>query len=81
MSLTTTTFWAGKPPKRTAVAPVKPLPVTVTLVPPVVGPELGETEVTAGAGVVPPRKGCSWAQLKTMLAARVGLGLTTKMAA
>ncbi|MCW7984727.1 hypothetical protein XF35_05155 [Streptomyces platensis subsp. clarensis] len=35
-------------PKRTPVAPVKPVPVTVTWVPPAVEPEVGETDVTAG---------------------------------
>ncbi|BCK66145.1 hypothetical protein Srufu_000980 [Streptomyces libani subsp. rufus] len=35
-------------PKRTAVAPVKPLPVTVTAVPPAVEPDVGETDVTVG---------------------------------
>jgi hypothetical protein len=37
-------------PNETPVAPVKPLPVMVTLVPPAVLPELGEIPVTAGAG-------------------------------
>ena len=37
-------------PKLTAVAPVKPVPVTVTDVPPVLGPEVGLTPVTVGAG-------------------------------
>jgi hypothetical protein len=40
---------AGTPPKSTAVAPVKPVPVIVTDVPPVVAPLFGETEVTVGA--------------------------------
>ncbi|GFE12091.1 hypothetical protein Sgleb_01380 [Streptomyces glebosus] len=35
-------------PKRTAVAPVKPVPVTVTAVPPAVEPDVGETDVTVG---------------------------------
>jgi hypothetical protein len=35
-------------PKFTAVAPVKLLPVMVTLVPPAIGPLLGEIPVTAG---------------------------------
>ncbi|GGV00445.1 hypothetical protein GCM10010502_63660 [Kitasatospora aureofaciens] len=35
-------------PNRTAVAPVKAVPVTVTRVPPAAGPEAGETEVTTG---------------------------------
>src|ERR1700686_4546395 len=37
-------------PNFTTVAPVKPVPVTVTGVPPVVGPELGLTAVTVGKG-------------------------------
>ncbi len=35
-------------PNRTAVAPVKPEPVTVTTVAPPVGPAAGDTAVTAG---------------------------------
>jgi hypothetical protein len=43
--------WAGLPdPKLTAVAPVNPVPVIVTAVMPVLGPELGLTLVTVGAG-------------------------------
>jgi hypothetical protein len=38
-------------PKVTAVAPVKFVPVIVTVVPPVVGPEVGVLEVTLGLGV------------------------------
>ena len=42
---------AGLPgPKLTAVAPVNPVPVMVTDVPPVLGPEPGLTPVTVGAG-------------------------------
>ena len=36
-------------PNFTAVAPVKLVPVIVTLVPPAKGPELGEIPVTVGA--------------------------------
>ena len=39
---------AGADPKLTAVAPVKPVPVTVTRVPPASGPLAGLTAVTAG---------------------------------
>jgi hypothetical protein len=46
VSLTKTTLVAGVVPKFTAVPPVKPLPVIVTFVPPVVGPEFGLTLVT-----------------------------------
>ncbi|GAA3063348.1 hypothetical protein GCM10020000_53450 [Streptomyces olivoverticillatus] len=42
---------AGVAPKRTVVAPVNPVPVTVTLVPPAVVPEIGDTELTMGTGV------------------------------
>jgi hypothetical protein len=35
-------------PKRTAVEPVKPVPVIVTVVPALVGPAFGLTPVTAG---------------------------------
>ena len=40
---------AAVAPNLTAVAPVKPVPVIVTLVPPAVGPAVGEIEVTVGA--------------------------------
>ena len=36
-------------PNLTAVAPVNPVPVTVTHVPPAVGPLVGEMAVTVGA--------------------------------
>lgn len=42
--------FAGVPPKLTAVAPVKSLPLIVTLVPPVLGPREGDTEATVGGG-------------------------------
>ena len=38
-------------PKSTAVAVVNPVPVMVTEVPPVVGPEVGATEVTVGSAM------------------------------
>ena len=41
VSLTTVTFVAGIVPKSTAEAPVKPVPVIVTNVPPVAGPIVG----------------------------------------
>jgi hypothetical protein len=44
-------------PKSTAVAPVKPVPVTVTEVPPAAGPLLGLTPVTVGAGAPPEHVG------------------------
>ena len=40
---------AAVPPKVTAVVPVKFEPLMVTLVPPVLGPAVGETPVTVGA--------------------------------
>ena len=40
----------GTPPKSTAVAPLRFVPVTVTLVPPPTGPVAGLTAVTAGGG-------------------------------
>jgi hypothetical protein len=51
VELTTTTLVAAVAPMVTPVAPVKLLPVIVTLVPPEVDPLLGETEETTGAGV------------------------------
>src|SRR5438034_5946915 len=47
----TVNFAAGRVPNRTAVAPAKPLPISRTLVPPVVGPELGLTASTVGGGM------------------------------
>ena len=41
---------AGVAPNFTALTPMKLVPVTVTVVPPVVGPEFGFTPVTVGAG-------------------------------
>jgi len=49
---TTVKLVAATPPKRTLVAPVKFVPVMVTVVPPVLGPEVGETLVTVGAPAV-----------------------------
>ena len=40
---------AAEPPKFTAVALVKPEPLMVTVVPPVLGPVVGEMPVTVGA--------------------------------
>jgi len=40
---------AGVVPKLTAVAPVNPVPVILTVVPPVVGPPGGLTPLTVGA--------------------------------
>ena len=52
VELTTVTLVAAVPPKLT-VAPVeKPVPVMVTNVPPLVGPEVGEIAVTVGAGAL-----------------------------
>ena len=47
---TTTTFVAAVPPIETVAPDRKPVPVIVTAVPPDVVPELGEIEVTVGAG-------------------------------
>jgi len=51
---------AGVEPKVTALAPIKPVPVTVTTVPPVAGPVAGDRAVTVGTGAgliqVPDRK-------------------------
>ena len=44
----TETFVAGAVPNDTVDPEVNPAPVMVTVVPPVAGPELGETEVTTG---------------------------------
>jgi hypothetical protein len=55
VALFTVKLVAGTVPKFTPVAAVKPVPVMVTLVPPVVGPEAGLTPVTVGAAT---KKGC-----------------------
>jgi len=47
---TTVKLVAATVPKSTLVAPLKPVPFTVTVVPPALGPEEGDTEVTVGAG-------------------------------
>ena len=52
MSSTTVTPVAAVAPKSTAVAPVKPVPVIVTDVPPATGPLVGLTPVTVGARTV-----------------------------
>jgi hypothetical protein len=44
-----TAYVAAVAPKRTAVAPLNPVPVMVTVVPPASGPEVGLTPVTVGA--------------------------------
>ena len=49
---TTVKLVAATPPKVTLVAPVKPVPVMVTVVPPAFGPEVGLTPVTAGLAAV-----------------------------
>ena len=45
---TTLKLVAATAPKSTEVAPVKPVPVMVTVVPPAGGPEVGEMAVMAG---------------------------------
>jgi hypothetical protein len=52
VELTTTTLVAAAPPMVTPVAPVKPVPVIVTGVPPAVEPEVGEMDVTVGGDAV-----------------------------
>ena len=51
LALTTVNGVAGVTPKVTAVAPVKPVPVIVTEVPPASGPAAGEMPLTVGAAV------------------------------
>src|ERR1700724_3674557 len=48
--LTTVTVLAAVPPNLTVAPDRKPVPVMVTAVPPLTGPELGEIAVTVGAG-------------------------------
>jgi hypothetical protein len=52
---TTATLEAAVPPTETVALARKPVPVIVIEVPPAVGPEVGLTLLTVGAGyVVPP---------------------------
>jgi len=53
VALITVTLVAATPPKLTPVAPVKFVPVIVTLVPPAAGPLAGLTEVTVGVDAMP----------------------------
>ena len=53
MELFTVKLVAGVPPKLTPVAPVNPVPVIVIVVPPVAGPETGDTAVILAAGTNP----------------------------
>jgi hypothetical protein len=53
VALLTTKDVAGFTPKATAVAPVKLVPLTVTDVPPALGPVLGLTAVTVATGDPP----------------------------
>ncbi len=48
VALTTVSVVPAVAPKSTAVAPVKPVPLTVTKVPPAAGPLVGLTLVTVG---------------------------------
>ena len=52
VALAMTTLAAAEPPNATDVVPVKPVPVMVTLVFPVIGPLFGDTLETVGAGVM-----------------------------
>jgi hypothetical protein len=45
---TTDTFVAKTPPTHTLLTPVRPVPVKVTLVPPALVPNAGETDVIVG---------------------------------
>ncbi len=51
VALTTVRLVAAVVPKSTTVAPVKPVPVMVTRVPPAAGPEVGLRAVTVGAAM------------------------------
>ena len=46
----TVTMWDACPPKSTVKGPVKPVPVTLTVVKPPVEPVVGLTPVTVGSG-------------------------------
>jgi hypothetical protein len=53
VALLTTKLVAAVEPKWTAVAPLKLVPVMVTLVPPLTGPTFGLTAVTVGFAATP----------------------------
>ena len=50
--LTTVTLVAAVPPRLTVAPAAKPVPVTVTAVPPLLVPELGEIALTVGPALV-----------------------------
>ena len=52
VALTNVTFVAAVPPTRTVAPDTKFVPVSVIVVPPAVGPDVGDTEVRAGADAV-----------------------------
>ena len=60
LALLTAKDAAAVPPNLTAVAPVKFVPVMVTLVPPAGGPALGLTLVTVGADRKAELVGAAW---------------------
>ena len=49
VALTNATFVAAAPPTRTVAPETKFAPVSVIVVPPAVGPEVGDTDVSVGA--------------------------------
>ena len=49
--LTTVTFVAAVPPSFTVAPDKNPVPMRLTAVPPLADPELGEMELTVGAGL------------------------------
>jgi len=51
VALTTVTLVAATPPKVTLVAPVRPVPVMVTAVPPIAGPDEGDTPMMVGTAI------------------------------
>ena len=63
---------AALAPNFTAVAPVKFVPVTVTVVPPEVDPEDGLIKVTVGTPVVPTDP---WAAMRTATTPETPVGL------
>ena len=85
VALTTVTFVAAAPPKVTLVAPVKSVPVSVTLVPPRVTPLTGEIPVIVGGGgatlraivlglrsrLLPAASSCTW-KVKLVVAPAFG---------
>jgi hypothetical protein len=70
LSVVTSRPFPGVVPNMTAVAPVNPVPVMVTVVPPIAGPLVGEILVTVGTG--------TYVNVSSVTIALVPLGVVTR---